>query len=155
MAKMVVARSQQLEMARKHPKPVYSRVVSVACNVIGDGVWRYVTTPPMGQNLWLLKIDVWRWPRSPDISKGTEFRFFGGSEEPGSVEALERWEEILPVLLDGKTRHLWRAFDGTNHLQWTMMRFFEGRTRRLALMHMRQVGFGNDAIYVSYEISEG
>lgn len=156
MAKIVVPRgSQQEEMRRLHPKPAYSRVVSIAFNVIGDGTWRYVTTPPLGQILWLLKIDVWRWPRAPDISKGTEFRIFAGSGDPGSVLGLENWEEVLPVMLDGTKKHLWRAFDGANHFQWTMMKFFEGRTRRLAVSHMRGAGFGNDALYVSFEISEG
>ena len=141
-------------MAKAHPKPYYSRVVSIATDVIGDGEWRYVTTPPMGQSLWLLKIDVWRWPKSPDASKGTEFRIFGGSGAPGTVKELDRWEEVLPVLLDGK-RHLWRAYDGTDHYQWTMMRFFEGRPIRLAVSHMRAATFGNDVLYVSFEISEG
>ena len=60
MARIVVPRDQQAEMARLHPKPVYSRVVMLAFDVVGGaGQKAFAFTEKAGQDMWLLNVQFW------------------------------------------------------------------------------------------------
>lgn len=155
MAKIVVGRNQHEEMRRLHPKPAYSRVISVSMGLPDDSNWHYILTPVMGNRVWLLSVDVWVAPKAIDTTQATLFDISIGSGAPRTVEELRTWEVVLPILDENNKRTAWVASDGSEHFHWNMMRFYKGEARRFGIAGIRGTGGGDDLLKVSFEISEG
>jgi len=154
MAKFIVRRDQQAEMARLHPKPAYSRVVSVSL-VLASGVpATFVKTPVFGTRLWLLSVRVHKFAAVVDATKDTRFAIFAVSGKVQSVDDAQLGQRILPLMNNSAELEWWMMLDGAQDRQWSMMMFFEGKPMGFAVVGIRG-GLGNDLLTVSFEISEG
>jgi len=154
MAKVIVPRNQQLAMAAEHPKPFYSRVVSLLLDVSQALGLKYVVTPPLGNRIWLLGVRVWCKPKAVDESQHTFFWLYSGEGVANSGEDVANWEKILPKTGLTRGNNYWVMSDGESYMEWKMMRFFEITGRRFGVIAGRS-GFGDDILQVSFEISEG
>jgi len=154
MAKIVVARNQQLAMAAEHPKPYYSRVVSVWLGLVEAAGLQYAVTPPVGNNVWLLGVRIWIDLKATDRGQLNYFKVFAGSGKPGSVDDVKSWTDILPVWSTQAADVNWGLYDGSPGMKWSMMRFFEGTERRFGVVAGR-VGKDTSVMFASFEISEG
>lgn len=154
MSKVRVARNQQREMERLHPKPAYSRIVS--CRVIvAQGVGpKFRVTRVLGDRLWLLGVRVWLVPKAVDPTLYTDFKIITGSVKPANLTEAFNMENVIPLYGTGDQERLWAAYDGRDYFEWTMMRFFEGMPRVFGIYAIR-LGTGTDVLRVSFEISEG
>lgn len=137
------------------PAPAYSRVISLGLVVPGDGVWRYWSWPSVGDRVRLLGVQVWVLPKAINVSQGTAFRLYAGSGDAGSVAALGSWDSVLPIWDQASGQSVWTLHDGRQEMEWWMNKLFTGEARRFAIVVMRGVGQGNDALYCSLTISEG
>ena len=155
MARVVVPRSQQAEMRQRYPKPAYSRIISFRMKVPGDGKDYMMCTQPLGQTIWLLKIQVWVLPKLIDASKGTSITIHTGTNKPMSVEDVKNWERIVPLIDETGAKRVWPLHDGRDHIEWELMALYKGQPRRFAIIGMRGAGFGEDFLYTSFTISEG
>jgi len=154
MAKIVVARNQQLAMAAEHPKPYYSRVVSVWMGLIPGAALTYSVTPTVGNKVWLLGVKVWCDLKATDRSQLSYFKVYAGSGKPSDAEDVKKWTNILPVYSSFAADVNWGIYDGSPGIEWPMMRFFEGSERRFGIVAGRS---GEDLgdLCASFEISEG
>ncbi len=155
MAKIVVSRNQQREMERLHPKPAYSRVLTLELSVpagIGAEDWNY--TEKLGTDLWLLSVDMWVSSLTPGGLCGGFFQISTGFEKsPGSGDIVMEWESLFQH--QGIKPYPAFKFVEKGHMRFTMMRFWNGQPRRFGAY------IGNfsdtDQIFgvVAFEISEG
>jgi len=154
MAKAIVPRGQQQEaMRRAHPKPYYSRVVSLVCPAV-EGTPAFAITQPFGTDLWLLGIRVWLDAKPQDSTKRTEFHVLTGTEPVTDILDMDKWEDVLPILNQNNQREPWKIVDGRFLQEWSMMKFYEGKPRRFAVVAVR-IGANDDNLRISFEISEG
>jgi len=154
MAKIVVARNQQLAMAEAHPKPYYSRVVSLFMGCSQVAGLTYSVTPTIGNKVWLLGVKIWAEYKPPDRSQLSYFKVYAGSGKPNSVDDVKQWTNILPIWSTLGADVNWGLYDGDNGFDWPMMRFFEGSERRFGVVAGRQ-GMDYGVLFASFEISEG
>ncbi len=155
MAKIVVPRNQQLAMAQAHPKPVYSRVVSLGLTVAPDDVWYIAYTGFLGTDLWLLSVDLWNTPRPVNPNNFTEVRMYVGTSTPRGYDDLSTWEPLLPLRVGMGAEASWLVDDGRLHMRWDMMKFFEGLPRRFGMTARRTTAIGYDVVNLSFQVSEG
>lgn len=155
MAKFVVARNQQEEMARRHPKPVYSRRVCLDLKADkGSGQADMQVTPPLGNRLWLLSIDIWFMNYTIDVvTQGWIVISTGGGKKPTAQDVVYNWDNLLPVIGTKKPWFQWFGIRGERH--YSMMRFFEGTERRFGAYIENKQNNIDWYAHVSFEISEG
>lgn len=154
MAKIVVPRNQQEESRRLHPKPHYSRVLSMKLPVFQGWGATYACTPPVGDRVWLLGIKVWSLNRAIDQSQVSFFRVITGTVQPKSLEDVYAWTNILPLVDEAGKSAEFLLYDGMPGFEWSIMMFFEGHGRRFGAYAAR-VGEDVDVLQISFEISEG
>lgn len=142
-------------MAGLHPRSSYARVISKSIEVPDDGVWRYVVTQPVGQNCWVIKVDVWCLPKAINAAQGTAVSIATGTGDPGSVAALRSWDNVLPMIDDRDIAVPWIMDDGRDHFHWDIGGIYVEKSRRFGIEYLRGLGFGDDWLYVSLQISEG
>jgi len=154
MAKIVVARNQQAEMRRLHPKPAYSRVVS--CGIIDDGIAApdFAFVPVLGQTVWLLGVMVSWNDLGTVIDQITNFKILTGTTAPATALEILTWDNVLPKWTVGGVDDVWRLYDGEGSRTWTMMKLYTGMSRMFGIWADRRQDFGLN-IDVSFEISEG
>lgn len=155
MAKIVVARNQQEEMARLHPKPVYSRVINLTIQVPATlGAEDFAVSPPIGNRVWLLGVTMYIMNLSVDftcsgfiyITTGTEKNVTGGM-------IATQWEPIIREYGGPKPGFYYSGIRDMFH--WDMMKFYEGTGRRFAILGESLSIFEVMRIWCSFEISEG
>lgn len=154
MAKIIVGRDQQAEMRRLHPKPAYSRVVSVQLVVFEEWGDTFVVTPVVGDRVWLLGIRVWCDVKVVNIDRLSFFNIYTGSGNPQNAQDVLAWVNILPSGAQFSGPTYWQLFDGMSGFEWSMMRFFQGSSRRFGIVGSR-FGIDYGMLNVSFEISEG
>jgi len=155
MAKIVVARDQQAEMRRLHPKPAYSRIVNLEVLVpAGIGAEGFNYTPPLGNRLWLLSVDLWFFNPTPDIQIGGFIYLRTGGKKPASPgETAMKWDSVVDDSTGIKPGIYWTGLRA--HIRWDMMKFYEGSERRFALLIENFSETQQWLAWVSFQISEG
>ena len=154
MSKIVVARNQQEAMRRLHPKPQYSRVISVTNVAVGGGGVVLANTPVVGSRVWLLNVKILLSAKTIDPTQATYFDIRAVEKATWTYADFRGGERILP-LWSGKTLEPWWQFsDGRTDVEWDMMMFYEGQERRFAVAAQR-IAADNMLFSVSFEISEG
>jgi len=154
MAKIVVPRNQQLAMAEEHPKPYYSRIVSVHLYMHTHGAEVYAVTPSLGNRIWLLGIRAWTTIQPVDLSQFLHFDLVQGSEKAVDVEQVKRWTRLVPIRNYFDGLEYWQIYDGSPGFEWSMMQFFEGSMIRFGAWGWRD-GENPVRMQISFEISEG
>jgi len=154
MAKIVVARDQQAEMRRLHPKPAYSRIVSVELLVSQGWGWQYVVTPVLGDKLWLLGVDVWPAVKAVNFDQYSEFVLYAGGGRQVSLDDVLQWDVVMPIFDNQSRLVTWRITDGSSGFHWQLAKHYEGDNRRFALVGFR-VAEDPSTLQASFHISEG
>ena len=154
MAKIIVRRDQHAEMRRLHPKPAYSRVVGFFLSVPQDGEWHYATTPPLGSDIWLMRVAVRHCPRAANTANFTSYEVMAGDEKANVLEDIGNWERVLPHVTDGGPHYTMKLGDGCIEVVEEMMQLYLGRTRRFGILAKR-TGAGEDHLYTTFLVSEG
>lgn len=154
MAKFVVRRSQQLAMAEEHPRPYYSRVIGLAVTT-GVPPWEgFVQSPVLGNNLWLLSIKIWVFPKAITAWQYTSVQLYAMAGGNVAYADLKNCIRVLPITdIDG-TQKMWHMYDGSTEKAFSLKRFFDGEQRRFALGVRRPAGLA-DRVQCALEISEG
>lgn len=155
MAKIVVARNQQREMERLHPKPAYSRVINLTLQVpAGMGEEDFAVSPPIGSRVWLLSVKLITMSQTRAnvfggfiyISTGTDKKVDGGTI------ALS-WEPVIRNYGGPKAAFYYTGFGDS--YGWDMMQFYEGAGRRFGAMAENLFPDETWRAWISFEISEG
>ncbi|MBA7522327.1 hypothetical protein ES705_14445 [subsurface metagenome] len=155
MAKIIVGRDQQAEVRRRYPKPAYSRIVNLEVLVADglDGVG-FNYTPPLGNRLWLLSVDLWFINPTLDVLIGGFVYLRTGDTKPESAgEVAMKWQSVIDDSTGIKPGIYWTGLNA--HFHWDMMRFYEGRGRRFGVMIENFNQYQQWLAWASFQISEG
>lgn len=131
MAKFVVARNQQAEMRRLHPKPAYSRIVGFTFTVPKDGTQtQWDITDVLGQNLWVLRVQLWFKAETPGVSRRFNWKVvIVGRGKVTGPQIMNELESFVKVRYASKP---YGTFVGSDvYFDFPMMRFYAGEPRRL------------------------
>ncbi len=142
-------------MRRLHPKPAYSRIVNLEV-LVSDGIGGYGFnyTPPLGNRIWLLSVDLWFINPTLDVLIGGFIYLRTGDTKPASAgEVAMRWDSVIDDSTGIKPGIYWRGL--SQHFRWDMMRFYEGRGRRFGVMIENSNIYQSWLCWASFQISEG
>jgi len=155
MARFVVARNQQAEVARRHPKPVYSRVINLTIQVpAGLGEEDFAVSPPIGNRVWLLGVSMYVMNQSVDIVCSGFIYISTGTDKKVTGEMIAvKWDPVIRNYGGPKPGFYYSGIRDRFH--WDMMRFYEGTGRRFGIVAQSLSVFEVMRIWCSFEISEG
>lgn len=155
MARIVVARNQQAEVARLHPKPVYSRVINLTLQVpAGLGQEDFAVSPPIGNRVWLLGVDLFILNMDVDVvCSGFIYISTGTDKKVTAPMIAEQWDSIIRNYGGPKPAFYYSGI--RDHFHWDMMRFYEGTGRRFGAVAQNLTDIKGWRAWISFEISEG
>lgn len=150
----VINKNQQVFVAGTRPASNYSRVIGVNVTNLVVGVNRFASTPVVGNNVWLKKIQVWVFPKAIGVGPATLLSFRSGSTEPSTFADVLEWDPIIRNVGPGGVDLWWALFDGMNEMEFEFNQLFTGENRRFGIICARIVG-GFDTLSVAFTFSEG
>lgn len=155
MARIVVARNQQAEVARLHPKPVYSRVINLTLQIpAGLGQDDFAVSPPIGNRIWLLGVDLIILNRDVDVvCSGFIYISTGTDKRVTAPMIATKWDPIIRNYGGPKPGFYYSGIRDKFH--WDMMKFYEGSGRRFGAVAENLTDIKSWRAWVSFEISEG
>ena len=155
MAKIVVARNQQAEMQRLHPKPVYSRVINLTLQVpAGIGAEDFAVSPPVGNRIWLLGVDLIILNMDVDVvCSGFIYISTGTDKRVTAPMIATQWDPIIRNYGGPKPGFYYSGIRDQFH--WNMMKFYEGSGRRFGAVAENLTDIKGWRAWISFEISEG
>ncbi len=155
MARIVVARDQQAEMARLHPKPVYSRVINLTLQVpAGLGEEDFAVSPPVGNRIWLLGVNLVTMSQTrANVFGGFIYISTGTDKRVTAPMIAEKWDPVIRNYGGPKPAFYYTGFGDSYH--WDMMMLFEGSGRRFGAMAENLFDDQAWRAWISFEISEG
>lgn len=155
MAKIVVARNQQEEVRRLHPKPAYSRVINLTVQVpAGAGSDDYAVSPPVGNRIWLLGVRMYVMNISVDIvCSGFIYISTGFDPKVTGEKIAVQWDPIIRNYGGPKPGFYYSGIRDKFH--WSMMKFYEGPGRRFGVAAEGLSQYEVMRVWVAFEISEG
>lgn len=155
MAKIVVPRDQQAEVRRLHPKPAYSRVINLTLQVAaGIGSDDFQVSPPIGNRVWLLGVDLFVLNMDVDVVCSGFFYISTGKEEKVTGEVIAvKWEPIIRNYGGPKAALYYSGV--RDHFHWDMMKFYQGSGRRFGALAENLTEIKGFRAWISFEISEG
>ncbi|MBA7716633.1 hypothetical protein ES703_125707 [subsurface metagenome] len=155
MAKIRVARDQQREMERRHPKPAYSRWVNLTLQVeAGAGQDDFAVTPPLGNRIWLLGVKMYIFvPGVGNCASG--FTYIRTSTDPRATaeQVATQWEPVIRNYGGPKPGFYWSCEQAG--YEWEMAQFYDGAGRRFGAVAENLSPSQNFRMWVSLKISEG
>lgn len=120
----------------------------------GVGTAMQMVTPPLGNRIWLLGIDIWFMNYTVDTPvHGLVVISTGQGAEPTPNEVVYQWESLLPAI--GNNGPWFHWFGVRGHRHYSMMKFYEGTARRFAAYMENFEADKQWYAHVSFEISEG
>lgn len=155
MAKIVVERNQQREMERLHPKPAYSRVINLTLQIpAGLGKDDFAVSPPLGNRIWLLGVDLIILNRDVDVvCSGFIYISTGTDKRVTAPMIATKWDPIIRNYGGPKLGFYYSGIRDQFH--WNMMKFYEGSGRRFGAVAENLTDIKGWRAWVSFEISEG
>lgn len=152
MAKLL-SKQQFIQAGVTTPTSVYSRVVSMAQVLPQPANLMYCFTEALGQQLWLLGIDVWIFGKPVDPGDSWWFYLRRGISRPTATADLYEWEIVLP-LLSPTGQWSWHGYGTPYHMHWDMKKLYVGQSQRFAA-YFNITGPIVSYFQASFEISEG
>lgn len=155
MAKVIVGRGQQEEMRRLHPRPAYSRVINLTLQVAaGIGADDYAVSPPIGNRVWLLGVDLVILNMDVDVVCSAFFYISTGTDKKVNGEKIAtEWDPVIRNYGGPKPGFYYSGIRDQFH--WDMMKFYEGSGRRFGAVAESLTEIKGFRAWVSFEISEG
>ncbi len=153
MAKLV-STDQRIVTGVTYPKSVYSRVLCVHCIVpAGMGESVVDVTPVVGNNVYLLGVDLWAYRRAVADWVGGFIWVRSGSEANPSVsEVVSQWQQIIDMSAVGKQAIYWNGED--QHWGFRFCRLYGEAERRFAVAVQNGYAVAWD-LFAAFTISEG
>ncbi|MBA7474430.1 hypothetical protein ES707_09782 [subsurface metagenome] len=142
MAKIITS-NQQLVTGVTHPKSVYSRRVSCWATCPGGGAGNYSFTPAVGQDCWLLGVDLWGQIVLPTLTPNWLVALRTSTTLPQSIDTA-RVADFIGALNIWGSGGYWTSRCSDYHFHWDMCVAYTGGTRR----------FGFDVINASADIGD-
>lgn len=132
MARIAVPRTQPA-LQRIVPAPVHSRVVLMQLLVAaGVGNDDYAVTPPLGNRVRLLGVDVWIMPTSQGGFIEASLKVTAGSGERFTgLVVSEAWAPVMDVTMLLKVGILFYCCD--NHFHFDMNKLYIGESQRFGM----------------------
>jgi len=155
MAKIIVARNQQAEVDRLHPKLAYSRVINLTLQIpAGIGQEDFAVSPPVGNRIWLLGVDLHILNMQVDVvCSGFIYISTGTDKKVNGLTIAQQWDPVIRNYGGPKPGFYYSGI--RDHFHWDMMRFYEGSGRRFGAMAESLVDIISWRAWISFEISEG
>lgn len=155
MARIVVPRNQQEEVRRLHPKPAYSRVINLTVQIpAGLGADDYAVSPPIGNRVWLLGVDLFVFSLEVDIVASGFIYISTGTEQKVTKEFIAtKWDQVIRNYCGPKPGFYYSGIRDQFH--WDMMRFYEGSGRKFGVLAQNLTEIIGWRAWVSFQISEG
>ncbi|MBA7469657.1 hypothetical protein ES707_04930 [subsurface metagenome] len=142
MAKIVTT-GQRLVTGATNPKSVYSRVVSVWVMCPAEGARNYGFTMPVGQDCWLLGVDVWGQICLPTVTPRWLFALRTSLGNPPSLVEARAADFISALNIWGSAGY-WTSLCSDYHFHWDLSVAYTGGARR----------FGIDVLNLSADVGE-
>jgi len=154
MAKIVVERNQQAEVRRRYPKPAYSRVINLTLQVpAGLGESDFAVSPPVGNRIWLLGVDLFILNMDVDIvCSGFIYISTGTDKRVTEPMIADQWDPVIRNYGGPKPGFYYSGIRDQFH--WNMMKFYEGSGRRFGAVAENLTDIKGWRAWVSFEISE-
>jgi len=151
----VVKEDQQIRVGQKFPLPYYSRVVGVRPLATGLAESNWDVTPPLGNVVWLLGVDIWfdHSTLDPGDLYYDQAVVFQSFISPKTALELSQCEVILPTTKAG-IGNCWVNFDRSAHMHFNLRRLFTGGAIRFGL-YVTNLEDGILVCQAAFEISEG
>ncbi len=153
MAKLL-SRQQRIQVGVKNPVSVYSRVVSCGTKVVGAGVSSFGYTHPVGQDVRLLKVQLFIEPVAYAAGLFLLVRVLTGFGQPDTAAAILNWENVLPMLQEPNIDTDIMVHSGRRHMSWDMSVLHTGVGRRFGIWTRGMIGMTGPA-FASFEVTEG
>ncbi|GAI70262.1 unnamed protein product [marine sediment metagenome] len=153
MAK-VISPGRPLATGVTHPRSTHSRVVSCRTKVVGAGVPSFGYTHSVGQNVWLLNVQLFIEPIDCAAGVYMLVRVLTGTNQPSDTAAILNWENVLPVLHEPDIDADIPVHFGRQHMSWDMNVLYKGVGRRFGIWTKAIVGMTGPFL-ASFEVSEG
>lgn len=151
----VINRSQQVVSAGFSPRVNYSRVVNLYLYIDGGlGNDDVEVTPALGNNIWLLELQLTCMPNSV-VNKGQAFIYLtaGSGKNPTGEDVAEAWEPIIPNY--GAARQGFQFYGLQQKFTWEMRKRFYGEARRFGCVVENLSAEVAMRFWVSFRFSEG
>lgn len=151
----VVNTNQQVRTAGLNPAAVYSRTVNLyLCFDAGLGLDDFQFTPPLGNNLWLLEMQMTCMPNSV-VNKGQAFIYvMAGSEKVPTLDlVLNQWQPVIPNY--GAAKPGFQFYGLQQQFRWPMKRRFEGNAIRFGAVVASLSATVAMRFWISFLFSEG
>ena len=153
MAKLV-SRNQPLRVGTLFPRGVYSRRVNLELFVpAGAGNNDWSVTAPIGNEVWLLSVDIWIFAATLATLTGGILRIqtgTGGDVNAGLIAT--RWEPVMDMSQMFNQAFLF--FGEAPLFSFPMNKYYSGAGRRFGVVCENSVAAAYYVV-VSFEISEG
>lgn len=155
MAKIVVPRDQQAEVRRLYPKQAYSRVINLTLQVVaGAGKEDFAVSPPIGNRVWLLGVDLVILNSHVDILCSGFFYIGTGTDQKVDGEKIAvQWDPVIRNYGGPKPGFYYTGI--RDHFHWDMMKFYEGSGRRFGAVAENLYATIGFRAWISLEVSEG
>jgi len=142
-------------VARLHPKPVYSRVINLTLQIpAGLGQDDFAVSPPIGNRIWLLGVDLIILNRDVDVvCSGFIYISTGTDKRVTAPMIATKWDPIIRNYGGPKPGFYYSGIRDKFH--WDMMKFYEGSGRRFGAVAENLTDIKSWRAWVSFEISEG
>lgn len=134
--------------------PGRSRVVSCLAAPKGLAGIDYGFTTIVGQNVWLLSVQLWFFPAAVDVTKQVTFKVVTGTTAPVNQAQILQWDSVIPLVWKGAGADVWTHYLGQDHYEWSMEKLYIGEGRRFGIWAQCNWD-GLDQIYASFQVSEG
>lgn len=134
--------------------PGRSRIVTCFAAPKGLAAIDYGFTTIVGQNVWLLGVQLWFLPADVDVAKHVTFKVVTGTTAPVNQAQILQWESVIPLVWKGIGSDVWTHYLGRDHYEWSMEKLYIGEARRFGIW-ARCNWDGLDKIYASFKVSEG
>ncbi|MBA7606373.1 hypothetical protein ES703_13521 [subsurface metagenome] len=139
----IVTGDQRLVTGATRPKAVYSRRVSCWVTCPGGGARHYGFTQPVGQDCWLLGVDLWGQICLPTITPHWFVALRTSLSHPQSITEARACDFIQALNIWGSGGY-WTSRCSDYHWHWDMCVAYTGGTRL----------FGIDVINMSADIGD-
>ncbi len=153
MAKLVT-RKQPIIAGVTHPKSGYSRNVSLMCGV-GAGVGNndYAFSPPMSDNIWLLRIQAWFMSETVGSQGSATFFIRCATSQPNSYAEVQAARNLVPVYARMSFVE-WNFHGESFSFDWSMSELIARPDRRFAIAISNLSPTVGISLRASFEISE-